>query len=63
MLLNVAQRINVFVQIAQDIIIPILWSPRNIRLQNNYNMVHRRFNFLKKGNEWITNYIRNTKNP
>ena len=28
--------------------VPVLWSPENVRLPNNYDMALKRFNFLKK---------------
>ena len=50
--------------------VPMLWSPGNIRLPNNYNMVLKRFNFLKKSlqkdtklhqkyKEAMTGYLKN----
>ena len=41
--------------------VPMLWSPENIRLPNNYYIALRRFNFLNKRLQRIPNYIRNTK--
>ena len=50
--------------------VPMLWSPENVRLPNNYNMALKRFNFLKrrlqkdtklyqKYKEAITSYLKN----
>ena len=50
--------------------VPMLWSPENVRLPNNYNMALKRFNFLKrrlqkdtklyqKYKEAVTSYLKN----